>query len=441
MKFLSHSSSISSSSSVSFDPNMCTSKSATAGCLAGILRRILCSGSLPTHPSDHITEPNSIPCDHPRQDFNFKAEQDPKVSPGIVARLMGLDSMPNINLVNTQLNPNSITRSRSLNSVDYKASENEDHFQKNLHRRVKSSLSFREMPSFVELETEEFFILSFENENERREFTPKKKKSEKGFGELKQRRKEKSENREKKKEELIRRNNRTFLNLSKESKASVKPMQEAADSSRTKNSNTCCSSDNYSEEINVASRGLSSSETSYHEEVLSETESNKKKMMRRRRKKQKRHHFVDKSIENETSSEDSSPVSVLDFDKFIIDQELPTSEKDPRQEESNPRRKLCPELQIYRQLSQNAGSNLMEDDLTPNKIGSRTRDGVNQIYIDMWGEICRMTETEIAESNWVNKQVLKIQDELNADFESQILDQMLEEIVIQLTKFPIKALY
>lgn len=117
------------------------------------------------------------------------------------------------------------------------------------------------------------------------------------------------------------------------------------------------------------------------------------------------------------------------------------TEKDPRQEESNPRRKLCPELQIYRQLSQNAGSNLMEDDLTPNKIGSRTRDGVNQIYIDMWGEICRMTETEIAESNWVNKQVLKIQDELNADFESQILDQMLEEIVIQLTKFPIKALY
>jgi hypothetical protein len=47
-----------------------------------------------------------------------------------------------------------------MNSVEFRGESDQMHGQ---HRRVKSTLSFREMPTFLEVENKEYFVLSFEN--------------------------------------------------------------------------------------------------------------------------------------------------------------------------------------------------------------------------------------------------------------------------------------
>ena len=88
-----------------------------------------------------------------------------KPTAGIVARLMGLDPLPEM-----KQNHNSIARSQSMNSVG--------HFYKHLegkHQRVRSTQSFQEIPTFLELENEEYFILSFEGEIKSKEFRAKQR--------------------------------------------------------------------------------------------------------------------------------------------------------------------------------------------------------------------------------------------------------------------------
>lgn len=111
-------------SNSSFDPIICSSTNATASCLTGILRRFLCSQTIPSHPCDHITDtvtpPSSSSCHQP----------------GIVGRLMGLDSVP------------------PTQSTDG---------QNDLKRKpLNSKLSFLGMPTFFEVENEDFFILTFD---------------------------------------------------------------------------------------------------------------------------------------------------------------------------------------------------------------------------------------------------------------------------------------
>lgn len=144
----------SSSSSLSF-----SSKTHTFGCISLILQRFLCSGTSSTYPSDQITEPDFVSFD-----FNSEPPGARGSEPGAVARLMGLDSVP----VKTRVVS---SRSRSVNCVDRNVNEE---IQRK-HRRVKSSLDSYQFQEYVELEDDHFFILSFE-----------KDRNEKGFGELKQ---------------------------------------------------------------------------------------------------------------------------------------------------------------------------------------------------------------------------------------------------------------
>lgn len=138
------------------------SKTQSFGCISLILQRFLCSGTSSTYPSDQIAASSF-------KSYDFSSEQ-PRArgdEPGAVARLMGLDSIPVTDKTRV------ISRSRSVNSVDYLKRNNDETQGK--HRRVKSTLDPHQFPEYVELEDDQFFILSFE-----------KGKSEKGFGELKQ---------------------------------------------------------------------------------------------------------------------------------------------------------------------------------------------------------------------------------------------------------------
>ncbi|XP_068337138.1 uncharacterized protein [Pyrus communis] len=359
----------SSSNSTAFDATMCSSKSATTGCISGILRRILCKGSFPTYPSDHILgeEENSVESGSRDQDFNSKDKTEISASPSIVARLMGLDSIPDRNLVSSQSTQNSISRSKSMTSVD--------RFDK--RRGMKSTRSFREMPTFLELENEEFFILSFENERKSKETESKGRKCEK-------RRSQKTENRRERKAE-----NKKQLQEGQSRRA----LNDLNGKEMLKSRSTSCED---SKSTSIAAKTIEKKKTIC--DVL-------------------------KYVESEFSSEDLSPVSVLDGGQFLVDTEIPSSEDSSLVNENGPsgdaRRKKTREGKC---------------------LGSKKKEFHRAKHIGMWSEICRLTEAELIGSNWIlqNKGMWSFEGTsagIGADFESQILGQLLDEIVDQFADF------
>ncbi|XVF31987.1 hypothetical protein REPUB_Repub17cG0042900 [Reevesia pubescens] len=283
---------------------MCTSKNATGGCLAKILRRIVYSYSLPIYPFDHLTEANSSLAIYTKKlEFTIMDKLASKVTPGIVARLMRLDFLLDISLLKRQVNPNSITRSRLMNSVDYKQ-QDIDHSIQGKHRRVKSTLSFRDMLTYLELENKEFFVLSFEKGSEKKELRSIGRKCKGGDGELKQRKKKNEE------DDQEHANSKRVLNVLNEEKLNRrivdKPKEEVA---------KC--NDFFLEKPIMIIKGQECSKCVDKKAMLDGAK------LRKKRKKIK--HHIAKNVEPVCSSEDSSLVSVLDFDQFIIDHDVLTS--------------------------------------------------------------------------------------------------------------------
>uniref|UniRef100_A0A6N2L1R2 DUF3741 domain-containing protein n=1 Tax=Salix viminalis TaxID=40686 RepID=A0A6N2L1R2_SALVM len=436
MKLL-QSPSTSSSSSSSLDPNMCTSKSATASCLTGLLRRILCSRSLPTHPSDQITETSSILCDSRHQELiigpNEKLETS-AATPGVVARLMGLESFPETSSVDVKVGANSMSRSRSMNSMEFRGENDQIQGQ---HRRVRSTLSFRERPTFLEVENKEYFVLSFESiGGESKKVRSKERKCEVGSGELKEKRREKSKRKENRREKVVESERRG-------SKEKIKKMV-LRDLNEPELSNRILEDHNPDQEVDNGGKikdspahlSLKDSEVFslenkwllYHEEVSGMGAGLRK---------------TNKKTKAEFSSQDSSPVSVLDFDQFIDDPEVTKSEEDTKSGESNSRRRLSPRLENQDQehLSRRSDGNLIFDDRNSSKTeepcpGSRKKVCHNHDYSNMWDEVCKLTETQVVETNLnARKNTCKSEEdleEISAEFGLQILDQLLQELVDQL---------
>ncbi|KAH7542241.1 hypothetical protein FEM48_Zijuj02G0052500 [Ziziphus jujuba var. spinosa] len=435
-----------SSSSASFDVKMCgNSKSASAGCLAGILRRILCSGSLPTYPSDQITEETKCVQFSELQDFKPKEKIQTPSTPGLVARLMGLDSMPDLD---TGSIPNSVSRSRSMNSVDRLVGC--EQIQGKNHRRVKSTLSFREIPTFVELENEEFFILSFENGNGGKEMRSKDRKCGEGFGELKQRKTERSKNMGNRREKVVVARTKTTTTKKEDEhgekrkvlsdlngkemvrkRISDKPCVilgnnngrvRVGDSTRnsTPKKSTC-------EKKSAAKEAITRSRKPTNKDQAingGESSTKKKNMMT-----MTDFNALDNVLETECNSEDSSPVSVLDCCKFLVDPEVPISEEDFLSPISNPRRKLSSEIEKEDQPRSRKDDNLIHEE---GKL--QGNEGKKCGSSQMWEEVCRLTEAELFGSNWLQRGVWKYEnfEGIDANFESHILNQLLEEVVDQI---------
>ncbi|KAI3772228.1 hypothetical protein L6452_03409 [Arctium lappa] len=122
-----------------------TDYTATARCFPALLRRLLCFHSLPTLPFDHhITESYK---NHEFDELYCANKLD--ANPGIVAKLMGLDSMPAIG-------------------------------------ELRKGSCVNEAPSYIELENEKFIILSFEGGGKDKELGLKPSKTQKGFIEFKE---------------------------------------------------------------------------------------------------------------------------------------------------------------------------------------------------------------------------------------------------------------
>jgi hypothetical protein len=111
--------------------------------------------------------------------------------------------------------------------------------------------------------------------------------------------------------------------------------------------------------------------------------------------------------------------------------------------DSKSRRKLSPELENHKQQSPRKDSDLIGDELQTKKVegkyhGTKKKECMSQNYVDMWGEIGRLTGAELVGSNWVYRGMWKHEsfEGIGANFELEILDQLLDELVGQLSGLP-----
>lgn len=262
-----------SSSSSPFD---LSSNEATSGCLSGLLRRLRCKNF--QHSS----------LDAENFDANIKEEQKkPPQSPCLVARLMGLDTMP----VHPYTPTESMSRSRSTNSADgfYGFLSG----KRNWIAKHRTSQSFREEPTFLRKENEDFLVLSFAPDE----------KSKIDFGELKEMKSEKivekkGRKRNEGKENVMEKRQSQYCEVKK-----LKPVQKK-------------------ELCRKAQLGANNER--FHKAIKQREEP------RRSISKKKRSDSATKKLETECSSEDSSPVSVLDRNadidsEYLIDPNSPIS--------------------------------------------------------------------------------------------------------------------
>ncbi|KAK1357137.1 VARLMGL domain-containing protein [Heracleum sosnowskyi] len=404
MKF-SYNSSPSSASytTTNYDDNVCESKP-TAGCIHSILRRFLCfNTSLSTHHTDHFNAEAALPC-RSLEDAESDIGEASPATPGLVARLMGLDSMPVVN----HKDINSIRRTKSMDSL------RDVELVQRKHRHVKSTMSFRDAPTFLELEDEDFFILSFECPGKNKESRSKLGKSDLGFSEMRTKRSE-MKNGDKRQSRLSDKENKDYVsdNNSKHPRKVVCPMQN-------------CHENSSSPEI----------QTQQIKKPINKVETIGGRL---RKKKKDQNCSPVKKVETECDSENASPVSVLEFSELPIEFEVTSAVTKARLTSSNSRRILFEELK-NNNSTRSTGRRINNDDQEAKTDGDRgaqiwkrlMKHGQNNG--EMWDEGCSFAETDVKQTKWMHTGVLDSVafDEINATFEFEILDQLLQDLVHQL---------
>ncbi|KAH9618160.1 hypothetical protein KSS87_001463 [Heliosperma pusillum] len=121
------------------------------GCFSNIFEKFICKGNLPTHPclpveipENNIQSKSDVTNNENDTDVVVRSQVQTQASPGIVARLMGLETMPDCeNTRKSTLSLETLFRSKSLNSLHFLPDF--DPTRAAFHRRARtSSASFRE---------------------------------------------------------------------------------------------------------------------------------------------------------------------------------------------------------------------------------------------------------------------------------------------------------
>ncbi|KAK4783839.1 hypothetical protein SAY86_018207 [Trapa natans] len=348
---LSTSPSLSSSSttSVSYQSDARDTKRATIRYLAGVLRRMFCALSFPTHPSDQIMEEgkNSGVSDDGTHSRAKNHVGDEASCPGIVARLMGMESLP-------KTNSTAAVRCRSVSSVV-------DHWPDD------------QMPDCVGLEDVEFFVLNFECGIGSKELWSTQRKS-----------------------EII------------SEKDHIRKLRPRPGSEIVASEETC------SVDVNTAAKSRR------------RVKGNLGKIPR-----------LKKDIEaEECSSEDASPVSVLDFGEWNVDDEeeaaTPSASDDSRLDDlyTRSKRKLSPELNnkvgLISEASGAAAAEAKKHSVTVSRRSSWKRYTHHEVY--------KIAETEIMESKWASSETqqrqLRVYEDIGVEMGVQVLDELLAELVV-----------
>ncbi|KAF4379120.1 hypothetical protein F8388_022207 [Cannabis sativa] len=357
---------------------MAKSETTNAGCFSGVLRRMLCTGNVPTHPSENINDSVPNPSELLFKSFPVKKnkpEIQGQTSPGVVARLMGLDSLPaDTNWVPKERSQrDSFCRSKSVNFADYML--NFDTADAH-HRRVRTSVSFRESPVSFQQQSGDFVVVYLDD---KKKTTPK---VEMGFGESKQ---GKAKQRSKKKKELEENN----VVHNKISKLKNEPRRKIITPPQENYRNECSG---------VKLKAL-------------KTE-NRKKAPEKFAKKRKNSHASKKIQQDEKNNnpENIIPDSFLDevYDLLIQHETLFSGEK-IRSENG-------------RDYGEMKERNLVEE------------------CIELAEQLGKLTEEDLIESYWSccskNERKLNLEmfEEISMDFEEPILDLLLNEVISELVE-------
>lgn len=236
-----------------------------AGCISKILRRILCFSSLSY----------SCPFDHHTKEEQRESSAIGGAVPGIVARLMGLSSLPRIEPIEGSPTisscPDSFKKSRSPQVV--------------MRRKIR-------VPAYQELEDDKFFILSFERRGDRHGSHVERWR-------------------------LSKNSDRT-----EQSKCKKKSMRRTRENLQGKNKEN--------RGLLMVSKGTLDRDYEVDQNPSNVLLDSCRKPEKRRKKKGNGDRFAAFNVEREGDSENSSPNSVLEFVEFPTDQEssctgLPTA--------------------------------------------------------------------------------------------------------------------
>ncbi|GAU13980.1 hypothetical protein TSUD_263070 [Trifolium subterraneum] len=213
---------------------------------------------------------------------------------------MGLDSLPSTKKVVKGTTLDSVPRSKSVNFVDYLLD-----FDQNItnHRRVKTSSSFREVPSFVDKQKNYLFVLDIDDKKGSKVQEENGTKLKKKNKEIVRVKKEKNQGKNKKISKLKDEPRRVPFSSSNSSKYKSK-VRNSSVSSRCNN----CSYYGYGEV------GSSSSSCS----ISSLPNRHKKEFVEPKIRNKVKNNVSPKKIQAEHSLENLSPVSVLDVNDYAF---------------------------------------------------------------------------------------------------------------------------
>ncbi|KAI7996242.1 hypothetical protein LOK49_LG10G02310 [Camellia lanceoleosa] len=404
---------------------MTKSHNSTSKCFSDIFRRLLCTGSLPTHPSDLITDSTTtIPTttfENSTKDFKTQVK-----TPGVVARLMGLDSLPDLNLVPKE---SSILRCRSVNSVNYFPD-----FDPTLshHRRVKTSLSFREVPTFLQQQQQpkkhnlDFFVLCLEkvggnggnkmglsSDMALKDLKQKEMKTE---GNRKNLRERKFENKRKVCRRKEDQPNRVCGNCS-----------STVDNVNLDRKNKEVVQRQPSESLRVKKNGVkhvNQKETGSELKIGNKTKS--------------RNNIAKKVPQSVCVSDNLSPVSVIDLHHHSLSFHHESTSGHTNVTISNSRSSNATDND-NNNPSSNYTRNFIADEhhvikAKKNRDDKAKQTSETQYYDIMLTEILRLTEKGIEETHWVNEKVTEFEDaeEICTVFGQQILDLLFDQVVDEL---------
>lgn len=385
--------------------------SSTSNCFTNIFQRLICTRNLPTHPSppDQIVENPEIiqsfsrPCPLTNVNGPVVSARAHANSPGIVARLMGLDSLPNYENVTTL---DSLFRSKSLNSLHFMPDF--DPTRAAFHRRARTSASFHEQG-----QSRNFYVTKDDN------LKSDMKQIKKGGREKKAVSKAK--------------NNETRQGDGRIKVSGSKKRYEERYSRRIRRSKDSVGGNGVSSHDLKEKCGLHKKKSLNNKErligkVVGSTVSSKRKV----------DHKEDMCIE--VQSDDillsRSPVSVLDHHTKDIS---PFSKVDGRQITSDSRRKSTPKLKICDNLAQELVPKSKESyQQYCNKIASeqelvKAEVEAADYLVEMLGNICKLAEEEHKKDfKWVTMyEILKVHfvEEMSIHLGQQMLDFLLDELL------------
>ncbi|KAG1371566.1 hypothetical protein COCNU_16G006600 [Cocos nucifera] len=415
-------------SSTSF--HLHSNDAAADGCLSGVLRRFLC-GSLRRNDCREGEQGHGIDAAFGQE---WKVEQKTMPSPGIVARLMGLESMPVSPCAASEL----VARSRSTNSL-----ESWPGFlsERSHSPEFRTSQSFREAPTYLKQENEDFLLLSFTSDDREEAMASNGMRSRMDFREMK----EKKKGGHKAREEKNSRTERRIREKKNKNKTVEQQHRHKEDLPKRKHGEAKDSAVHRSRKKDVRRKGCQGTKAADSIKPIKQREM--PIMLDRSSIVKKKLENARGKVEPECSSQNSSPVSVLDLAYIDYDHcnhtNSPSAEEQKQPIQQSSRRKLPPNFENVNCLTPSIGLVTFYRDGRMSSLDKESKRSRNQEqtcpdFSDILRiKISRLAEEDLKKSTWISKETSRTEHfgDIAADLGLEILDLLLCEAVCELPNY------